>query len=243
MSLMREDGRKPDQLRDVKIVRNFLKYPAGSVWIEMGNTKLICSAFVEENTPYHRKALQSGWVTAEYSMIPGSTSERSPREVHGKGRGRSQEIQRLIGRSLRSVTDMDKLGERTIFVDADVVQADGGTRTAAITGSFIALYDAVSKLKEEGKIKSLPIKEFLAAISVGVLGDEPLLDLCYSEDYQAKVDMNVVMTESGRFVEVQGTGETAPFTKKEMDSLLDLASKGIRQLIASQKEILAAKAA
>lgn len=238
MTLQRLDGRKPDQLRGLKIVRNFLKSPDGSVWIEMGDTKLICTAIVEETVPNYRKALQSGWVTAEYAMLPGSTSERNQRESFGKGKGRSQEIQRLIGRSLRSVTDMEKLGERTVFIDADVIQADGGTRTAAITGSFIALYDALTKLKEEGKIKTIPIKEFLAAVSVGIVGGESLLDLAYSEDYQAKVDMNVVMTESGRFVEVQGTGETAPFTRKEMDGLLDLASKGIRELINGQKQAL-----
>jgi len=237
MNFNRPDGRKPDQLREIKVVRNFLKYPAGSVWIEMGETKIICSAIIEEKVPNHRKVLESGWVTAEYAMIPGSTTERSPRETHG-GRGRSQEIQRLIGRSLRNVVDMDKMGERTIFVDADVIQADGGTRTAAITGSFIALYDALSKLKTDGKIKTLPIKEFLAAVSVGIVGGQPLLDLAYAEDFQANVDMNVVMTESGQFVEVQGTGETAPFTKKQLDAMLDLASKGIKQLIAKQKEVL-----
>lgn len=238
MNFIRPDGRKPDQLREIKVVRNFLKYPAGSVWIEMGETKLICSATVEEKVPNHRKILGSGWVTAEYAMIPGSTSERSPRETHGGSRGRSQEIQRLIGRSLRSVVDMDKLGERTLFVDADVIQADGGTRTVAITGSFIALYDALSKLKAEGKIKSVPIKEFLAAVSVGIVAGAPLLDLAYAEDFQANVDMNVVMTESGQFVEVQGTGETSPFTKKQLEVMLELSSRGIKQLIAKQKEAL-----
>ena len=241
MNFIRPDGRKPDQLRNIKIIRNFLKYPAGSVWIEAGETKLICTAVVEESTPNHRKVLESGWVTAEYAMLPGSTSERSPRETHFKSRGRSQEIQRLIGRALRAVVDMDKMGERTIYVDADVIQADGGTRTAAITGSFVALWDALAKMKEQGKIDSIPIKEFLGAVSVGVFGDTPVLDLCYAEDFQAKVDMNVVMTESGRFVEVQGTGEAAPFTKKELDSMLELAAKGIKGIIAKQKEVLEIK--
>lgn len=238
MATMRPDGRKFDQLRNIKIVRNFLKYPEGSIWIEMGDTKLICTAIVEESVPNHRKVLQSGWVTAEYAMLPGATSERGQRESFGKGRGRSQEIQRLIGRSLRCVTDMDKLGERTIYIDADVIQADGGTRTAAITGSFVALYDALSKLKEEGKLKSIPIKDFIAAVSVGISAGEPLLDLAYAEDYQAGVDMNIAMTESGQFVEVQGTGETAPFTRKQLDAMLVLASKGIKELIAKQKEAL-----
>ncbi len=238
MNPVRADGRKPDELRQTKIVRNFLKYPLGSVWIEMGDTKLICTAFIEESVPNYRKGSGSGWVTAEYAMIPGATSERSLRERHGRARGRSQEIQRLIGRSLRAVTDMDKLGERTIFLDADVVQADGGTRTAAITGSFVALYDALTKLKEQGKIKAHPIKQFLAAVSVGIIGQNFLLDLPYSEDVAAKVDMNVVMTEAGNFVEVQGTAETSPFSKKQLDSLLELAGKGIKELIVKQKEVL-----
>lgn len=238
MKYKRADGRAPDELRPVKIVRNFLKNPAGSVWIEMGDTKLICTAIIDENVPKHVKESGGGWVTAEYSMIPGATSERSPREGFGRTRGRSHEIQRLIGRALRAVIDLSKLGERTIYLDADVIQADGGTRTAAITGSFVALYDALTKLKSKNKIKTIPITEFLAAVSVGVVREHVLLDLPYSEDAEARVDMNVAMTESGKFVEVQGTAEGAPFTKKQLDSMLLLAAAGNKQLISIQKEVL-----
>jgi ribonuclease PH len=239
--MKRKDGRKADEIRKIKIVRDFLKHPAGSVWIEMGDTKLICSATVDDYVPFHRRGSGGGWVTAEYAMMPGATGQRSMRENHGRTRGRTHEIQRLIGRSLRSVVDLDKLGERTLIIDADVVQADGGTRTAAITGSFIALYDALLKLKKDGKIKSIPTSQFLAAVSVGVVGDSIVLDLPYSEDVEAKVDMNVVMTESGRFVEVQGTAEGIPFSKKQLDSMLELAEKGIRELISAQKKALGVK--
>jgi ribonuclease PH len=216
--MKRKDGRKADEIRKIKIVRDFLKHPAGSVWIEMGDTKLICSATVDDYVPFHRRGSGGGWVTAEYAMMPGATGQRSMREV-----------------------DLDKLGERTLIIDADVVQADGGTRTAAITGSFIALYDALLKLKKDGKIKSIPTSQFLAAVSVGVVGDSIVLDLPYSEDVEAKVDMNVVMTESGRFVEVQGTAEGIPFSKKQLDSMLELAEKGIRELISAQKKALGVK--
>ena len=235
----RLDGRKPDQLRKVKIIRNYLKYPDGSVLIECGDTKVICTAIVEKMVPNHKKGTGSGWVTAEYSMIPGSTAERSQRESHaGKPKGRSQEIQRLVGRSLRAVVDLEALGEISIICDADVIQADGGTRTASITGCFIALYDAVLKLMKEGKVAKNPIKEFVAATSVGVVGGVNCLDLDYVEDSGADVDMNIIMTESGRIVEIQGTAEKEPFSKKTLDELLDLGTKGVKELIDLQKRTI-----
>jgi ribonuclease PH len=234
----RADGRKPDELRKVKISRNYLKYPDGSVLIECGDTKVICTAIVEESVPNHRKGSGGGWISAEYSMIPGSTAERAQRETHHKAKGRSLEIQRLVGRSLRAVVDLDAMGEISILIDADVIQADGGTRTASITGSFVALYDAFAKLIKEGKIKKSPMREFLAATSVGVVAGQRMLDLCYEEDSRAEVDMNVVMTESGKFVEVQGTAEAIPFTKKALDELLDLGGKGVKELIAIQRKEL-----
>jgi ribonuclease PH len=200
---------------------------------------VICTATIEENVPPHKKGSGSGWVTAEYGMLPGSTSQRNKRESSSaKIKGRTQEIQRLIGRSLRAATNLEFLGERTIQIDADVIQADGGTRTAAITGSFVAFYDAVAKLMKSGKVKRNPIKEFLAAVSIGIIGDDVLLDLNYSEDSQAKVDMNIVMTESGRLVEIQGTAETEPFSKKKLLEMLDMAAGGIKALIEKQKEAL-----
>jgi len=205
----------------------------------MGDTKVICTASVEENVPPHRRNTGLGWVTAEYGMLPRSTNTRMQREsIKGKVQGRTQEIQRLIGRALRSVVDMEALGERTVVIDADVIQADGGTRTAAITGSFIALHDALSKLVAKEKIKKLPVREFLAAVSVGVIKGVPMLDLDYSEDSCADVDMNVVMTESGRFVEVQGTAEAHPFSRKQLDAMLKTAEKGIKKLIRLQKKVL-----
>jgi ribonuclease PH len=237
----RQDGRKADELRKITITRNYLKYPDGSVLIECGDTKVICTAVAEQGVPNHRKGSGSGWVTAEYSMIPGSTAERATRDAwHGRVKGRSLEIQRLIGRALRAVVDMDAMGEISVLIDADVIQADGGTRTASITGSFVALHDAFSKLLAEGKIKKNPIKEFLAATSVGVVGESKFLDLTYEEDSKADVDMNVVMTESGKFVEVQGTAELAPFSKKTLDDLLDLGAAGIRDIIAVQQKVLGA---
>ena len=240
--MKRADGRQPDEIRLVRITRKYLKYPAGSVLIEMGDTKVICTAIIQEKVPEHKRGTGSGWVTAEYAMLPGATSERSSREhAFGRAKGRTHEIQRLIGRSLRAVIDMEKLGERTIMLDADVIQADGGTRTASINGCFIALSDAVSVLLKQGKIESSPIKEFVAAISVGVVDGKPLVDLPYEEDSRAEVDMNIVMTESGNLIEVQGTAEGNPFSKKTLDLLLEKAEKGISKIIAVQKKVLGKK--
>lgn len=239
MRIKRADGRTPEEIRPTKITRHYLKYPAGSALIEMGNTKVICTATIQEKVPEHKKGTGSGWITAEYSMIPGSTVERSPREhTQGRARGRTHEIQRLIGRALRAVVDLSLLGERTIMIDADVIQADGGTRTAAINGSFVALYDAINTLLKEKKITSNPVKEFVAAVSVGVVDGIPMVDLPYEEDSRAEVDMNIVMTESGRLVEVQGTAETTPFSKKTLQQLINLAEDAIHQLISIQKKVL-----
>lgn len=236
---MRIDGRKKNQLRPLKITRNFIKHAEGSVLIEMGDTKVICTATVEERVPPFLRDKKKGWVTAEYAMIPRSSHERIPREsARGKVGGRTHEIQRLIGRSLRSVVDTTTLGERTIWIDCDVIQADGGTRTASITGSFIALMDAVQFLRKEKKINAMPVRDYLAAISVGKVGGELLLDLNYAEDSTAEVDMNVIMTGSGKFVEVQGTAEQQAFAKKELDDLLRLATSGIKKLVASQKKLV-----
>ncbi|MBN4054262.1 ribonuclease PH [Nitrospira defluvii] len=236
---MRLDGRKEGALRPLKITRNFLKDVEGAVLIEMGDTKVICTATVEDRVPPFLRDKKRGWVTAEYAMIPRSSKDRISRESsRGKVGGRTQEIQRLIGRSLRSVIDMKALGERTLWIDCDVIQADGGTRTAAITGSFIALVDALRDLKEKGGIKKLPVRDFLAAISVGKVDGTLLLDLAYAEDSKAEVDMNVVMTGQGKYVEVQGTAEGDPFQKEELDGLLVLASDGIRELIEQQRALL-----
>lgn len=237
--MQRIDKRNKDQLREVKITKNFIKHPHGSVLIEMGDTKVICTAMVDERVPPFLKGKGSGWVTAEYSMLPGSTLSRKVREAaRGKIEGRTQEIQRLIGRSLRSVIDLDKLGERTVWIDCDVIQADGGTRTASITGGFVALILALNKLVEEKKLSSIPVKTFLSAVSVGVVKENPLLDLCYVEDSNAKIDMNVIMTDKKEFVEIQGTGEEAPFTRDELNELMALAEKGNEELIKIQKETL-----
>ena len=230
------DGRAPGSIRKVRLSRNYLKYPEGSVLIEMGNTKVICTASVVENVPPFKKRSGLGWVTAEYSMLPRATKERSSRDH--RGRGRTHEIQRLIGRSLRAVTNLEDLGERTIYLDADVIQADGGTRTAAITASWVALKDAIHYLKKQGKIKKDPVQEYLAAVSVGLVNGTHLLDLCYEEDFAADVDMNVVMTESGKFVEIQGTAESDPFSEEDLDQMLKLAKKGVKELIKMQKEVL-----
>ncbi|MDC4224417.1 MAG: ribonuclease PH [Candidatus Manganitrophus sp.] len=236
---MRIDGRKKNQLRPLKITRNFIKHAEGSVLIEMGDTKVICTATIEERVPPFLRDKKKGWVTAEYAMIPRSSHERIPREsARGKVGGRTHEIQRLIGRSLRSVVDTTTLGERTIWIDCDVIQADGGTRTASITGSFIALVDAVQFLRKEKKINAMPVRDYLAAISVGKVGGELFLDLNYAEDSTAEVDMNVIMTGSGKFVEVQGTAEQQAFAKKELDDLLRLATSGIKKLVASQKKLV-----
>ncbi|MDH3975463.1 MAG: ribonuclease PH [Deltaproteobacteria bacterium] len=236
---MRSDGRKRDEMRDVKITRGYLKHPEGSVLIEVGDTKVICTATVDEGVPPFLRNKGVGWVTAEYSMLPRSTHSRSQREAsRGKVGGRTHEIQRLIGRALRSVTDMEKLGERTVWIDCDVIQADGGTRTASITGSYVALYEAFRKLKNEGLIDAVPLTDSLAAISVGVVHGEACLDLNYEEDSSAEVDMNFVMTGSGKYVEVQGTAEEAPFGREEMDMMTDLAAQGIKALTEIQKKVL-----
>lgn len=237
--MARIDGRKNNQLRPVKITPYYLDYPQGSCLIEMGKTKVISTAMVEEGVPKFLKGQGKGWVTAEYGMLPASTPERSTRDaVRGRIDGRSQEIQRLIGRALRSIIDVDKLGERTIWVDCDVLQADGGTRTSAITSGFVAVELAIRRLLEEGVVLESPVRENIAAVSVGIVDGEPMLDLCYEEDSRAEVDMNVVMTESGRFVEIQGTAEKNPFGKVELKELLTLAQGGIEKLIKIQKKVL-----
>ena len=237
---MRPSQRQPDQLRSIRITRHYTKHAEGSVLIECGDTKVICTASVEERVPPHKKGSGEGWVTAEYGMLPRSTGERMSREAaKGKQSGRTQEIQRLIGRSLRSVVDLNKLGERTVQIDCDVIQADGGTRTASITGAFVALHDAVSRLINKGLIKENPLRDFVAAISVGVYNGVPVLDLDYAEDSACDTDMNVVMTGSGNFVEVQGTAEGHAFNRNEMNAMLDLAQNGIAQLIEMQKTVLA----
>jgi len=236
---LRADGRQNDELRKVKITRNFLAYAEGSVLIEVGKTKVVCAATVEEKVPPFLKKEGQGWITAEYSMLPRSTQVRTVRDsARGKIGGRTHEIQRLIGRALRSVTNLRAFGERTIWLDCDVLQADGGTRTASITGSFIALVDAMQFLHKTGAISAIPITDFLAATSVGSVGGELLLDLNYEEDSRAKVDMNVVMTGKGEFVELQGTGEEAPFGPDELDRMLSLAKNGVMELIGYQKAAL-----
>lgn len=236
---MRIDNREFDKLRKIKITRDYIIHPYGSVLIECGNTKVICTAMFEEKVPYFLKGTGSGWITAEYSMIPASTISRKARDSsRGKVDGRTQEIQRLIGRSLRSVVDMKAMGERVLWIDCDVLQADGGTRTASITGAFIAMVDAFNKLKNEGKVKTIPIKNYLSATSVGIIKEGAVLDLCYEEDHKAIVDMNIVMTDDGRFVEVQGTGEMSAFSRYELNKLLDLGEKGNKEIIEMQKDIL-----
>jgi ribonuclease PH len=236
---MRKDGRKNDELRPVKITKGYITTAEGSVLIEVGQTKVICTASIEEKVPPFLKDTGRGWITAEYGMLPRATSTRSIREsVTGRIGGRTHEIQRLIGRSLRSVVDLDKLGERTVWIDCDVIQADGGTRTASITGAYVALVEAMRYAVRNGIIENNPVRSMVAAVSVGVVNGELLLDLCYEEDFQAEVDMNVVMTDEGRFVEVQGTAEGVPFTKETLQDLLSLAEKGIKKLIKIQKESL-----
>ncbi len=235
----RPSQRAVDALRPVRITRSYTMHAEGSVLIEFGHTKVLCTASVEEKVPPHKRGSGEGWVTAEYGMLPRATHTRSDREAaKGKQSGRTQEIQRLIGRSLRAVFDLKALGERTISLDCDVIQADGGTRTASITGAFVAAHDAVSKLIADGKIATSPIKDHVAAISVGILQGTPLLDLEYVEDSACDTDMNVVMTGAGHFVEVQGTAEGVAFTRREMDALLALAEKGIGELVALQKHSL-----
>lgn len=235
----RIDNRLNDELRQVKITRDYLLHPDGSVLIEFGNTKVICTAIVEERVPPFLKGTGKGWVTAEYSMLPGATNVRKARDINKlKMDGRSQEIQRLIGRSLRSVVDLNGFGERTLAIDCDVIQADGGTRTASITGSFVAMVDAFKSMKSKKLINKLPIKSFVSAVSVGIIKDEIMLDLCYEEDSNAIVDMNVVMTNKDEFIEVQGTGEESPFKYDELLGLIKLATKGCNELYEIQRKTL-----
>lgn len=237
--MQRIGGRQPDQLRQVKITRNYIKHPEGSVLIEVGDTKVICTATTEEKVPPFLKGSKQGWITAEYSMLPRATQVRNIREsAKGKLTGRTQEIQRLIGRSLRSIIDLHGLGERTVWIDCDVIQADGGTRTASITGAFVALVDALQKLVDNQQLEKLPITDFLAATSVGIVEGREILDLCYQEDSNAQVDMNLVMTGTGKIVEIQGTAEEYPFTRLQLDKLYALGEKGIQELIMIQKEAL-----
>jgi ribonuclease PH len=239
-SELRHDGRTADVLRPVRITRGFTKHAEGSVLIEFGDTRVLCTATVEERVPPHQKGTGEGWVTAEYGMLPRATHTRSGREAaKGKQTGRTQEIQRLIGRSLRAVFDLKLLGERTLTLDCDVLQADGGTRTAAITGAFVAAQDAVHQLLSEGKLSQTPVLHPVAAVSVGIVNGVPVLDLDYVEDSACDTDMNVVMTGAGHYVEVQGTAEGAPFNREEMNQLLLLAEKGIHQLIGLQRAALA----
>jgi ribonuclease PH len=237
---MRRDGRQPDDLRPLTFARDYTEMAAGSVLVSMGRTRVLCTASVDERVPPWMRGKGTGWVTAEYSMLPGSTPDRSDREVNkGKPSGRTQEIQRLIGRSLRSVCDMKLLGERQIVLDCDVLQADGGTRTASISGAYVALHDALTRLVATGRLPVHPLTTACAAVSVGVVDAIPMLDLDYSEDVRAEVDMNVVMTATGRFVEVQGTAEGQPFSRGELDDLLGLAEHGIAAILDGQAEVLA----
>ncbi|MBD7913120.1 MULTISPECIES: ribonuclease PH [Clostridium] len=236
---MRIDGRKKDQIRHINMTRHYTKYAEGSVYIEVGDTKVLCNVSVEEKAPPFLKGTGEGWITAEYNMLPRATGNRKVRDIARlKVDGRSMEIQRLIGRALRSVVDLKALGERTLWVDCDVIQADGGTRTTSISGAFVAMVDAINKLHRTKPFKVYPIRNFVAATSVGIVDNEKLLDLCYEEDSKAKVDMNLIMTDEGSFVELQGTGEESPFSRTELDELLNLGEKGIKQMIQAQKDVL-----
>lgn len=236
---MRPDGRTNSEMRTVKITRNFIDTAEGSVLIEIGKTRVICTASIEERVPAFLKDKNRGWITAEYSMLPRATQIRTNREsAIGRVGGRTHEIQRLIGRSLRSVVDLDALGQRTFWIDCDVIRADGGTRTAAITGSFLCLADAFNFAGKKGLIEKNPLKDYLAAISVGIVNNQPMLDLCYEEDSSAEVDMNIVMTGNGHMVEIQGTAEGSPFSVKDLDELIKLAKEGIDSLVSIQKNIL-----
>ena len=236
---MRIDSRKNENIRPVKITRNYIKHAEGSVLIEAGDTKVICTASIEEKVPPFLKGSGEGWITAEYNMLPRATGNRKPRDiVRLKIDGRTMEIQRLIGRALRSVVDLKALGERTIWIDCDVIQADGGTRTTSINGAFVALVDAVNKLHKNKPFKVYPIRSFVSAISVGMVKDEFMIDLCYEEDSSAHVDFNIIGTDEGEFVEVQGAGEEAPFKRSDLNKLLDLGEKGLKQMIQHQKDVL-----
>lgn len=237
--MARNEGRQWNEIRDIRMTRDFLKYPEGSVLIEMGQTKVICTATMEGKAPAFLRNTGRGWLTSEYSMLPGSTQNRTDREsARGRIGGRTHEIQRLIGRSLRSVTDLNTFGERTIYIDCDVIQADGGTRTAAITGGFVALVDLFRKLQKKGVVDRIPVCDYVSAVSVGVLNAEILLDLDYEEDSNAEVDMNVIMTGSGLFIEIQGTAEKTPFCRERLGAMSLLAEEGIRKLIEKQVELL-----
>jgi ribonuclease PH len=239
---MRPSGRKPDELRSVRISRGYTRHAEGSVLIEFGETRVLCTASIDEKVPPFLKGQGKGWVTAEYGMLPRATNTRTQREAAtGKQSGRTQEIQRLIGRSLRAVADLSALGERTIQIDCDVIQADGGTRTASITGAFVALHDAVGLLSDRRGIAAWPLRQFVAAVSVGIYDGVPVLDLDYAEDSQCETDMNVVMTGDGGLVEVQGTAEGTPFSRAQLDAMVDLAGAGMRQLIAIQRSALGVK--
>lgn len=237
--MKRENNRLNDELRPVNITKNYIMHPDGSVLIEVGNTKVICTAIVEDKVPPFLKGTGKGWISSEYSMIPGSTKTRKSRDINKlKIDGRSQEIQRLIGRSLRSVVDLDSIGERTIWIDCDVIQADGGTRTASITGGFVAMAEAIYKLYKNKEIEKMPIKSFVSAVSVGMINKETIIDLNYEEDSGADVDMNIVMTDKGEFIEVQGTGEEATFTHNDLMNLISLATKGCQELNNIQRTVL-----
>ncbi|HYF91576.1 MAG TPA: ribonuclease PH [Symbiobacteriaceae bacterium] len=239
--MIRQDGRTPNDLRPVFIHRNYIEHAEGSVLIEVGKTRVICTATIEERVPPFLKGKGEGWISAEYGMLPRATGQRNQREVsRGKPGGRTMEIQRLIGRALRSVIDLKALGERTLWIDCDVIQADGGTRTASITGAFVAMVDACDRLHRNGMIERLPVTDFLAATSVGIIEGVPMLDLAYVEDSKAMVDMNLVMTGSGGLVEVQGTGESGPFTRDQLDALIALADSGVQRLVAIQRAALGA---
>jgi ribonuclease PH len=236
---MRIDGRKPDEMRPVLIKRNYTKFAHGSVLIEVGNTKVICTASIEDSVPPHKKNTGEGWITAEYSLLPGSTPKRVSRESsRGKVGGRTHEIQRLIGRSMRAIVDLSAIGERTIWIDCDVIQADGGTRVASITGAYVALVDAISWLKKNVEITGEPLLGSVAAVSVGVVDSVPLLDLCYEEDVSADVDMNIVLTGEGEYIELQGTAEKQTFSEEELSQMMGQAKKGIRELTLIQKDAL-----
>ena len=235
----RKSGRQFDELRPIKLIKNYLNTAAGSVMVEFGNTKVICAASIDEKPAPFLKNTGRGWVTAEYSMLPMSTQTRTAREsVRGKIQGRTQEIQRMIGRSLRAVTDLSAFGEKTIYLDCDVIQADGGTRTASVTGAFVALVGLFDQLKRDGVVQNIPVRDYLSAVSVGIIDQQVMLDLEYEEDSRADVDMNFVMTGSGHFIEVQGTAEKIPFSREQMTQMTDVAERGIRQIIERQKELV-----
>jgi ribonuclease PH len=237
--MMRVEGRPWNEIRDIRMTRDFLKYPEGSVLIEMGQTKVICTATMEDKAPAFLRNTGRGWLTSEYAMLPGSTHSRTDREsARGRVGGRTHEIQRLIGRSLRAVTDLNIFGERTIYIDCDVIQADGGTRTASITGGFVALVDLFRKLQKRGLVDRIPIRDYVSAVSVGIVDEQLLLDLNYEEDSRAEVDMNVVMTGNGLFIEIQGTAEKMPFSRERLSAMSTLAEEGIQKLIKKQVEIL-----